>query len=187
MDRLNYGLFQTHTTFVWGSWEHRSDVGRPRRGCLEGELACRQRKIPRRIQLQVRADLLFCLIFCKKFCDSRDRVPRSLVKCWTKLTNWSELRNKERIEYWIEPPPKFWEARSRLYRRRSLQVNTHFSAVFEIYKIYIPLHRSDFKKLAKNCQHLSLERCKGFWILQISQNVSDFLLKFWGLNGAKEC
>ena len=37
-----------------------------------------------------------------------------------------------------------------------LQPNTHFSACFEIYKIYIPLHRSDCKILAKNC-HRFLE------------------------------
>ena len=36
--------------------------------------------------------------------------------------------------------PKLRGARSRLYRRRFLQVNTHFAAFFEIYKISIPLH-----------------------------------------------
>ena len=40
---------------------------------------------------------------------------------------------------------KLWKARSRLYRRRFLQPNTHFSAFFEIYKIIIPSHRSDLK------------------------------------------
>ena len=33
-------------------------------------------------------------------------------------------------------------ARSRLYRSRFLQPNTHFAAFFEIYKIIIPSHRS---------------------------------------------
>ena len=31
---------------------------------------------------------------------------------------------KDRIEYWIESPPKLGEARSRLYRRRILQLNS---------------------------------------------------------------
>ena len=39
-------------------------------------------------------------------------------------------------------------ARSRLYRSRFLQPNTHFAAFFEIYKISIPLHRFKFKILA---------------------------------------
>ena len=57
---------------------------------------------------------------------------------------------EDRIEYWIESPPKFGEARSRLYRRRFLQVNTHFSALFEIYKISIPSHRSNLENSVKN-------------------------------------
>ena len=43
-------------------------------------------------------------------------------------------------------------ARSRLYLRRSLQVNTHVLAFFEIYKILTPLHLSELKILEKNCQ-----------------------------------
>ena len=39
-------------------------------------------------------------------------------------------------------------ARSRLYRSRFLQPNTHFAAFFEIYKNIIPSHRSKFKKFA---------------------------------------
>ena len=42
---------------------------------------------------------------------------------------------------------KLWEARSRLYRRRILQVNSHFSAFFEICKIDKPSHRSEFENL----------------------------------------
>ena len=40
---------------------------------------------------------------------------------------------------------RLYEARSRLYQRQILQVNTHFSAFFEIYQIHIPLHRCTFK------------------------------------------
>ena len=41
------------------------------------------------------------------------------------------------------------KARSRLYRSRFSQANTHFSAFFEIYKICNPSHRSKFKIFAK--------------------------------------
>ena len=56
----------------------------------------------------------------------------------------------------LTPRLKLWKARSRLYRRRFLQPNTHFSAFFEIYKIDIPLHRSRFK----NCIFLIAKFCK---------------------------
>ena len=39
-------------------------------------------------------------------------------------------------------------ARSRLYRSRFLQPNTHFAALFDIFKIIIPSHRSQFNILA---------------------------------------
>ena len=45
------------------------------------------------------------------------------------------------------------EARSRLYRHRSLQVNSHFAAFFKIYKIYTFLHRSELKILKKIIQN----------------------------------
>ena len=41
------------------------------------------------------------------------------------------------------------EARSRLYRRRSLQVNSHFAALFKIYKIFTILRRSNLKMFVK--------------------------------------
>ena len=44
---------------------------------------------------------------------------------------------------------KLWRAFSRLYQRRFLRPNTHFSAFFEIYKIGIPLHRLNVKISAK--------------------------------------
>ena len=50
---------------------------------------------------------------------------------------------------------KFREARSRLYRRRFSQPNTHWKAFFEIYKISIPLHRSDLKISAKRLQQIA--------------------------------
>ena len=47
-----------------------------------------------------------------------------------------------------------WEARSRLYRSRFLQSNTRWKALAEIYKICIPLHRSDRKISAKKTVRL---------------------------------
>ena len=48
---------------------------------------------------------------------------------------------------------KLWRARSRLYQRRFLRPNTHFSAFFEIYKICNPLHRSKLNKFRKFLQY----------------------------------
>ena len=42
------------------------------------------------------------------------------------------------------------EARSRLYQRRSLQVNSHFSAFFKIYKIFTILRRSNLNFFLQN-------------------------------------
>ena len=55
-------------------------------------------------------------------------------------------------------------ARSRLYRSRFLQPNTHFAALFEIYKNIISLHRSEFNTLANF-------RRKVFAIFKISFNI----------------
>ena len=44
------------------------------------------------------------------------------------------------------------DARSRLYRRRSLQVNRHFSAFFKIYKIFTILRRSNLKILQNSAK-----------------------------------
>ena len=45
---------------------------------------------------------------------------------------------------------KLWGARSRLDRQLREQPNTHSFRFFEIYKIFIPLHRSDLKISAKS-------------------------------------
>ena len=51
---------------------------------------------------------------------------------------------------YFNPLLKLWRARSRLYRSQSLQLNTHFAAFFESYKMCIPLHRSNLEKSVKN-------------------------------------
>ena len=63
----------------------------------------------------------------------RDTIYSYITVHWIHITGASEI-SKDRLE----------GARSRLYRRRFLQRNTHlkFSAFFEIYGIDTPLHRS---------------------------------------------
>ena len=62
-------------------------------------------------------------------------------------------------------------ARSRLYRSRFLQPNTHFAGFFEIYKIVIPLHRSRFNILANFHRKL-------FAIFKLSPNFLRFFTVF---------
>ena len=63
------------------------------------------------------------------------------------------------------------EARSRLYRRRSLQVNSHFAAFFKIYKIFTILRRSNLKisqSFVKNLVILK-ESLQNLYIFKIKQ------------------
>ena len=55
--------------------------------------------------------------------------------------------------------------RSRLYQRRFLQPNSHFSAFFKIYKICTLLHRSELKIMKKPIQKFEFERCRSVQIL----------------------
>ena len=50
---------------------------------------------------------------------------------------------------------KLYRARSLLYRRQILQENIRWKALDEIYKIYMPLHRSDLNISEKNRQRFS--------------------------------
>ena len=63
------------------------------------------------------------------------------------------------------------EARSRLYRSRSSQVNSHFAAFFKISKICTLLHRSELKCFGENCVKFSE-------ILQ-SYQIFSKILKFF--------
>ena len=66
-----------------------------------------------------------------------------------------------------KPETQLETARSRLYRRRFWPPNNHFSAFFEIYKIFTILRRSNHKILQKFF--------KNFMILKkISQNFENF-------------
>ena len=63
---------------------------------------------------------------------------------------------------------KLWRARSLLYRSRFLRPRSHFAAFFEIYKIYIPSHRSKLNFYCKNSDE----------ILLIFSKKSTFHIKF---------
>ena len=73
---------------------------------------------------------------------------------------------------------KRWEARSRLYRNESLQVNSRWKALDEIYKIYKLLHRSAFKNSAKFRQTFSHFYSFVFEISLIFRNFCPNLTNF---------
>ena len=94
-----------------------------------------------------------------------------MSKC-TGSASAARFRTTEWNEYWIESPPKLGEARSRLYRRRILQLNSHFSAFFEIYKISIPSHRSNLENSVKTRhQFCEIE----YW--KFNRNITIFARK----------
>ena len=85
------------------------------------------------------------------------------------LGSWCSRQDDPRHSH--SGPPifeKLWRARSRLYRSRFLRPRYHFAAFFEIYKMYIPSHRS---KLNFYCK-ISDE------ILLIFSKKSTFHIKF---------
>ena len=73
---------------------------------------------------------------------------------------------------------KLWEARSRLYRNESLQLNSRWKALDEIYKIYKLLHRSAFKNSAKFRQTFSHFYSFVFEISLIFRNFCANLTNF---------
>ena len=74
---------------------------------------------------------------------------------------------------------KLYRARSLLYRRQILQVNTRWKALDEIYKIYIVVHRSDL--------NISEEFVKFFAFFgTILQKIAKFVtFEFFSLNFAQ--
>ena len=60
-----------------------------------------------------------------------------------------EVWFQESVEKWKMGflTSKLWEARYQLCQRRSLQVNTRWKALDEIFKIHKPLHRSELQNL----------------------------------------
>ena len=73
------------------------------------------------------------------------------------------------------------EARSRLYRRRFLQVNTRWKALDEIYNISVPLHRSKlniFRKFHQNVDEISRNIRKILHVCSILSFFEPILMKF---------
>ena len=66
---------------------------------------------------------------------------------------------------------KLCEARSRLHRRRCLQVNTRWKAFDEVDKIYILLHRSDLEISARSDRNV----VQVFVIFHLKSRVCVFL------------
>ena len=64
------------------------------------------------------------------------RNVQDTMKSWIVHPGWT-ISNRQ--------AGKLWRARSRLYQRQFLQVNSHFSGFFEIYQIHIPSHPCKFK------------------------------------------
>ena len=77
---------------------------------------------------------------------------------------------------------KLREARSLLYRRRFLQVNIRWKALDEIYKMYIPLHRSDIKIPAKSRhnfgKHELIQNSIHSNFRKFDMNIAIYLLNF---------
>ena len=100
-----------------------------------------------------------------------------LIKLRLLMKSASFLENDELMNRWgpyvklqgeTHSRLKLWKARSRLYRRRFLQPNTHFAAFFEIFKIYKPLHLSIFKIC---WLFLSQNFAKFQWISEIFRKI----------------
>ena len=92
------------------------------------------------------------------------------------LVGFGTAENKEWSEYWIEFFPKLRGARSRLYRRRILQVNTRWKALAEIYTMHSFGPFFNLKSSAKNRQHFfAIE----YWISGFFYFFVDFFVFFW--------
>ena len=87
------------------------------------------------------------------------------------------------------------EARSRLYRSRSLQVNSHFAAFFEIYKICTLFHRSNsifWRKLSKIFRKFAkfsniFENLKKFVIFFQNPEIFDEIFENFEIRAAQNC
>ena len=76
------------------------------------------------------------------------------------------LRNEVNIE--LNFPPKLRGARSRLYRRRFLQVNTRWKALAEIYTMHSFAPFSNLNFFVKNAESFA------DFLNRILQNLPDF-------------
>ena len=83
------------------------------------------------------------------------------------------LKSRDDPRHSHSGPPifeKLWRARSLLYRSRFLRPRSHFAAFFEIYKIYIPSHRSKLNFYCKNRAKIRIKTC---WFFEKSTFISN--------------
>ena len=91
------------------------------------------------------------------------------------------LEKSRRLASRLEPSARK-SARSRLYRHRFLQLNSHFAPFLEIYKIATPLHHSKLKistKIHQTFSHFLVNFPQKSAIFRpFSSNFSPILVKF---------
>ena len=73
-----------------------------------------------------------------------DTAENEALRVWSSIPSSSGLEKSRRLASRLEPSARK-SARSRLYRHRFLQLNSHFAPFVEIYKIITPLHHSKRK------------------------------------------
>ena len=78
------------------------------------------------------------------------------------------------------------EARSRLYQRRFLRANSHFSAFFKIYKIFTILPRSNLKIFENFVKNFVILK-KNQKILRIIKISKVNFGRAWAGNGSRKC
>ena len=127
-------------------------------------------------------------------------ISRDIKKIWLRSRQWFFLTNPgirlypwvEWILNWIFPQtPR--GARSRLYRRRVLQVNTRWKALAEIYTMHSFAPFFNLKTSTKNRQHFFAIEWLHFWSFHFScenlHSFSDFFMKIcpdFATNSRKE-
>ena len=91
---------------------------------------------------------------------------------------WTSVRSEVNIE--LNFPPKLRGARSRLYRRRFLQVNTRWKALAEIYTMHSFAPFFKLKISAKNRQHFfAIEYWISDFVSFSASNLHFFLRIFY--------
>ena len=94
-------------------------------------------------------------------CIKEQKLPRGkwingyLQLFVTSLRAWWRVRSEVNFE--LNFPPKLRGARSRLYRRRFLQVNTRWKALAEIYTMHSFAPFSNLNFFVKNRQFFAIE------------------------------
>ena len=122
------------------------------------------------------------IIFCRfqySLCFPTDFVwyRRVYMRRESTLGEISRDHPRATVRFTVIWAPDFsFPARYRLYRRRVLRPNTNFAGFFEIYKIFIRLHRSDLKILVNTRPNLAGMKTIFFTFFDA---FCDFSAKIW--------